>query len=163
MRRVHITGLVLAVMLAISSASLRGTVLSGGDYFDYPDAVYSDNGSWVLAFSACTVFTCPGVINGPSAFLLMHSAGGNNWNSFSDSAYSGGCAGYHTDQSFPAWPARATMQTDGNFVLYNEGATEYPAWQTHTHGNSGSYLNIQDDGNLVVYNSSWVPIWYTQC
>jgi hypothetical protein len=32
-------------------------------------------------------------------------------------------------------------------------------WHTNTWGNSGSYLAVQDDGNLVVYHPSGRPLW----
>lgn len=164
MRRLTRSVVLTAVLSLFSlAAPVQGTILSNGDYIDYPDAVYSDNGSWVLASTAC-VFNCPGGL-GPSVYLLMHNVGGNynNWVSYYDSAMSGSCGGTHTSQAWPAWPARAIMQSDGNFVLYSEGTVEYAAWSTGTNGNSYAYLSVQDDGNLVVYNSSDVPIWYTQC
>jgi hypothetical protein len=49
------------------------------------------------------------------------------------------------------------MQTDGNFVLYNENGT--PIWATGTYGNTGDDTVFQTDGNLVVYTASGVPIW----
>ena len=46
----------------------------------------------------------------------------------------------------------ATMQSDGNFVLYNsKGAA---VWASNTNGNPGSYLSMQIDGNLVIYKQS---------
>lgn len=58
---------------------------------------------------------------------------------------------------------RLTMQTDGNLVLYQEGAGAL--WWTGTQGNSGRNVSafMQTDGNLVVYAnpwSSWVPLWH---
>jgi hypothetical protein len=44
------------------------------------------------------------------------------------------------------------MQTDGNFVVYNEGGIA--VWATGTGGSSGAFLVLQDDGNLVVRDSS---------
>jgi hypothetical protein len=56
----------------------------------------------------------------------------------------------------PASGLQAVMQHDGNFVLYGAfGAT----WDTGTWGNPGSFLAVQDDGNLVVYHSSGRPLW----
>ncbi len=44
---------------------------------------------------------------------------------------------------------QAIMQSDGNFVVYEQsvGAT----WATHTTGATNPYLRLQGDGNLVVY------------
>ena len=46
---------------------------------------------------------------------------------------------------------QATMQADGNFVLY-AGVT--PVWASGTAGNSGAYLVVQNDGELMVFSSS---------
>ena len=45
-------------------------------------------------------------------------------------------------------PGRATMQTDGNFVVYD--AYNAPVFHTWTFGHDGSYLTIGDDGSLAV-------------
>lgn len=52
--------------------------------------------------------------------------------------------------------ARATMQTDGNFVLYDgrNGAR----WASGTQGHPGSRLVLQDDGHLVIYQGH-NPVW----
>ena len=49
------------------------------------------------------------------------------------------------------------MQTDGNFVAITPQGTPY--WDTATHGNPGSSLVMQDDGNLVVYNGANRALW----
>ena len=46
-------------------------------------------------------------------------------------------------------PGVATMQSDGNFVVYDSGGV--PVFHTSTYGNPGAYLAVRDDGNLVVY------------
>ncbi len=52
----------------------------------------------------------------------------------------------------------AWMQEDGNFVLYSTTAPSAGnhLWASNTggNGNSGAYLAIQNDGNLVVYDHS---------
>jgi hypothetical protein len=47
----------------------------------------------------------------------------------------------------------ATMQTDGNFVIY--GPAGAPLWSTQTNGSGGAILKMQDDGNLVIYAEVW--------
>ena len=42
------------------------------------------------------------------------------------------------------------FQTDGNLVLYNNGAA---LWSSNTGGQGGTHLDMQADGNLVIYNS----------
>ena len=48
---------------------------------------------------------------------------------------------------------RATMQTDGNFVIYDHGSA---IWATGTQGKGRLpyRLAVQPDGNLVIYGSS---------
>ncbi|PYC70622.1 hypothetical protein C7C46_27345 [Streptomyces tateyamensis] len=60
--------------------------------------------------------------------------------------------------------AYATMQADGNFVVYDSNRN--PLWASGTYPNSGAYLALQDDGNLVVYKNASAPnqnpLWSTQ-
>jgi hypothetical protein len=51
-----------------------------------------------------------------------------------------------------------TYQTDGNFVLYNKS---YPVWATMTNGIPPGYVEMQHDGNLVMYDINTVPVWAT--
>jgi hypothetical protein len=53
----------------------------------------------------------------------------------------------------------ADFQGDGNFVVYDGGAS--PLWASGTSGTSGAELRLQDDGNLVVYNGVNQPLWST--
>ncbi len=50
----------------------------------------------------------------------------------------------------------AVMQSDGNFVVYSLTTA---LWASGTAGNSGAFLDIQTDGNTVIYNTANVPIW----
>ena len=55
---------------------------------------------------------------------------------------------------------RAIMQCDGNFVVYNrKDGKDTPIWDTKSAGNGGAFLALQQDGNLVLYNSSNKPLW----
>jgi len=54
--------------------------------------------------------------------------------------------------------SHAVMQTDGNFVFYNHDYTQV-LWHTHTYYHPGAYLNMQNDGNLVVYDFGNAPLW----
>ncbi len=47
----------------------------------------------------------------------------------------------------------ATMQTDGNFVIY--GPAGAPLWSTLTNGSGAVIIKMQDDGNLVLYTEVW--------
>lgn len=53
------------------------------------------------------------------------------------------------------WGARATMQADGNFVVYNVAGKA--CWATGTNGHAGAALYLQDDGNLVMYSKGIAP------
>jgi hypothetical protein len=48
-----------------------------------------------------------------------------------------------------------TMQSDGNLVLYKDGAAVWASWTVGT----GHHLSMQGDGNLVVYNWDLKPVW----
>ncbi len=49
---------------------------------------------------------------------------------------------------------------DGNLVLYDATKTRV-FWATNTYPNSGAYLVLQDDGNMVMFNSLGKTIWAT--
>ncbi len=49
------------------------------------------------------------------------------------------------------------MQTDGNFVLYDVPAGR-ALWNSGTFGN-GNRAELQNDGNLVVYNNANIAMW----
>ena len=53
---------------------------------------------------------------------------------------------------------KLTVQSDGNVVLYAGNA---PVWATNTNGRGGggTFLGLQNDGNLVAYASPGAPIW----
>lgn len=53
---------------------------------------------------------------------------------------------------------RAVMQTDGDFVVYNNGG--HAIWNTHTAGKYNARLVFQNDGNLVMYQGHNV-LWAT--
>jgi hypothetical protein len=48
------------------------------------------------------------------------------------------------------------MQGDGNLVLYD--VNNSPRWDSGTWGFPGSFLIMQNDGNLVIYQGS-TPLW----
>ncbi|WNV85967.1 LysM peptidoglycan-binding domain-containing protein [Umezawaea sp. Da 62-37] len=51
----------------------------------------------------------------------------------------------------------ATLQDDGNFVLYT--ASGNVAWASDSGGNPGSRLVLQNDRNLVVYSGNGSSTW----
>jgi hypothetical protein len=50
------------------------------------------------------------------------------------------------------------MQGDGNFVLYD--AASQPLRASNTVGTGASMVEVQDDGNLVVYSAAGA-VWAT--
>ena len=63
--------------------------------------------------------------------------------------YDGGTASWATSTTGSNY---AVMQTDGNLVVYRNGGGAQ--WNSVTAGNAGARLELQDDGNLVVYNAA---------
>jgi hypothetical protein len=61
----------------------------------------------------------------------------------------------------------ATMQSDGNFVVYRTTGptTRAVVWHTNTPGNPGAYIVNQGDGNIVIYaplpNNQRKAIWWS--
>ncbi len=53
----------------------------------------------------------------------------------------------------------ATMQNDGNLVMYNKEGQAI--WRSNTAGDPGGRLVVQDDGNLVIQGASGQKIWAT--
>ncbi|MEV7188241.1 RHS repeat-associated core domain-containing protein [Kitasatospora sp. NPDC093102] len=72
---------------------------------------------------------------------------------------------YQIDTGLAVWStataghpgARATMQTDGNFVVTDTNGTVL--WSTNTAGNTGAVAKVQDDGNLVLYDTANKALW----
>jgi hypothetical protein len=53
----------------------------------------------------------------------------------------------------PPAQATATMQTDGNFVVY--GPLGAALWSTQTSGSNGAIIVVQNDGNFALYQEVW--------
>jgi hypothetical protein len=67
---------------------------------------------------------------------------------------------YYVDRYTPIWSSRtwnnggayATLQNDGNFVVYDKDGKAL--WNTYTYSQGASVLKMQNDGNLVAYRNS---------
>ena len=148
LKRAIIASFVGAV-LSSGSASMSAAQLHSGDYISYPDRLYSDNGTYYLEW-----FT--GALNGNSTHYIQRLSGA--WNTLTDGGW---CCGYGTHSyqwGTDTGTTRLIMQSDGNVVMYNSSFST-SLWATGTNGNSGAFLNMQNDSNLVVYTASSVPIW----
>jgi serine protease len=53
---------------------------------------------------------------------------------------------------------RAVMQSDGNLVVYN--GNNAPVWASNSGGYPGAVLNVQNDGNAVIYHNGSAR-WHT--
>lgn len=98
--------------------------------------------------------------------LVVYSSGGPLWDSYGNT---GARAVYFVPRR-RVWTLKAgetarswngdlmmAMQVDGNFVTYYRGVA---TWATMTF-TPGSWMVVQDDGNLVVYRPSGRPAWAT--
>lgn len=135
----------LVATVIASGTRLFADILYGGDVIPIPQARYSASGEYrvVWAFSNFEYF-------------LMHQQLVNGtWTN----------RGYVLDviihASLASPPAGVYMQTDGNFVAYDDLWT--PVAASDTYGNPGAYLNIQDDGNVVNYSTSGTALWSMGC
>ncbi len=62
--------------------------------------------------------------------------------------------------SLPRLANKAIMQADGNFVLYAVvNQVQVPVWATATNGRGGTRLVMQNDRNVVIYNSANQAVW----
>ena len=46
-----------------------------------------------------------------------------------------------------------------SFVLYTSSGA--PVWASNTAGNAGAYLDVQNDGNVVINSASGSVLWST--
>lgn len=104
------------------------STLSGGERL-YPDQrMYSPNGAYVLIYQN-------------DGNLVLYGPAGPLWAS----------------DTLGQAPGFATMQGDGNVVIYR--ADGVPIWATDTSGMPGAELRVQDDGFLVLYDAGHGPMW----
>jgi hypothetical protein len=140
-RKALATGLLafaVSVIAPSTASADYNSFMFANDNLYCGDRVIAGGGSWEL-----TLF-CYGT---PTGYLVQNPGPGNNCGN-SNLGYCWGGYGAYSDH--------AVMQGDGNFVAYN-GSTAI--WSTGTHGWYGSYLNVQDDSNIVVYTSWDYPLW----
>jgi hypothetical protein len=51
------------------------------------------------------------------------------------------------------------MPQNGNLV--STTADNTVVWSSNTDGNPGAFLRLQNNGNAVIFNTSWQPLWST--
>ena len=61
--------------------------------------------------------------------------------------------------------AKLQVQSDGNLVVVQTTAADKVLWASGTDGHSGVHLELQGDGNLVLYSDSPHVLWlqHGQC
>ncbi len=118
------------------------TTLTGGSILRPGDTVYSAHTMLVMQPDGNLVLYALNIQNIPTGKALW--ATGTNGNP-------------------GAW---ATMQTDGNLVVYKPdptfttpGSSANSLWNSATAGNPGAVAKIQDDCNFVIYKPSGTPAW----
>ena len=118
------------------------------------------------------------LVSGGTFPVLDASGTGNNhsiesgaayWGPFSLQAQTSGNLVLYNNAGYVVWdpeimtsdPTYSIMQSDCNYVLYDAWGNT-PLFNTGTSGHgSGCSLQMQNDGNLVVYNSSGTAEWDT--
>lgn len=147
--------MVLLIALIGRSAPVSADILYANESLQCAngDRLYSSNSNYYLMCGQTYTFALG------YTYTLFWTGLNPGWDAAHDGSWSSG-GGSHTSQSgVAASDAIAYMQSDGNFVLLDDSTTPSPVWATDTDGNSGAFLNAQDDANLVLYTSSNVPIW----
>lgn len=152
----------IAAMGAAAPVTARPTtydaVLDAGRTLYQGDVLSSPNGCLELRFLLADGYYNRLDLRGIGAEGCANS----NWDSYSDFDWQGVGQGLHASSNEPRGmrAARASMQNDGNFVVYDiQDGEPIPVFSTHTDGNPGAYLRVQDDGNLVIYSASNAVLW----
>jgi outer membrane protein assembly factor BamB len=156
----HIATLCVALMAAGGAvpspgpASGDGGPLFAGGVLHQGDSLRSGDGCMELRFFSADGYYTRLDLRG------VDGCGTSNWDSYSDYDWSGIGRGIHASADEPrgSRAAEAVMQYDGNFVVYDL-ETGTPVWATHTDGHPGAFLNVQGDGNLVVYSAEGEALW----
>jgi hypothetical protein len=146
--KTNVAGTLLGFLLLTAPIGIASPAsaqpMYGGDTLSYNDTRYSANGQYKIEWR-CT-YIC-GVVH------LRYVNG----------EWIGGYGYIPTIWDQGDWvpyfyaPPRMEMQTDGNLVYYDVYDVAYA--ESNTDGHSGAWLNIQDDGNVVIYTWNNVPIW----
>jgi hypothetical protein len=133
------------------------SVLYAGSTLRQGDTLASGDGCMELRFSYADGYYNRLELRGNGG-----GCAGSNWDSYADFDWQGVGQGLHTSASEPRGmrAAEATMQQDGNFVVSDiQDGVAIPVFATHTDGNPGAYLRVQEDGNMVVYSASGAVLW----
>ena len=119
------------------------------NYSGVRSSTFSYNASYLFAnqsiYSNHSILSCDGrfkLILQPDGNLVLYEGNTALW-----ASNTGGKGG-----------TVATLQGDGNFVIYD--AKGKPVWASNTPNHPGADLLVQNDGNVVIYYNN-APIWAT--
>ncbi|MGC2695654.1 MAG: hypothetical protein WA738_07670, partial [Candidatus Angelobacter sp.] len=152
---------------------------AGGAPFQNNHATVQSDGNFVLANSANAALWSTGTAGiGSDNFELQDD--GNlvlykfKWQAGTYRAWNGGSMPYDSCRTADSLFAGQILSqgqclenmSNTTFALMDNGDLEIYdrqlsqiTWQSYTWGNTGAYLTIQSDGNLVIYSTSGVALW----
>ena len=103
-------------------------------------------GTYLVAGQSIHANQC--IVSPHGQYMLYMDPGGNFF--IYDIAHATGTWGANT-YGHPG--AYATLQTDGNFVVYS--ASNVALWNSGTNGTGAERLDMEDDGRIIIYKSAW--------
>jgi hypothetical protein len=139
--------------ILIAGLTLAPSTVIRADTHIPTDSGFFVGGSWSTTGGTLSLV----LYNGMNGGYFVHWSG-NGWSSDLDWSGSGYCCGSGTHSAQvngTSSSAEVYFTNDGNLLLLDG----YTAWETSTGGNNGGYLDLQDDGNLVVRSSSNSALW----
>jgi len=155
----------VTICLAVLAMALQLPVHAGTSYSPVYAGSVLDQGDTIRSGDECLElrFTYDGNYFNRLEYRSISgnpACGYSNWDSYNDFEWQGRGNGNHQGQMEPRGyrAARAIMQGDGNFVIYDLEQNA-PLWATNTPGNDGAVLHLQGDGNIVVVSASNAVLW----
>jgi len=158
-----LTSVVAASLIGLSTRTVSADVLANGSFMYYGSCVYSDGGAYSFCLKVLTGYDniSPPVIGLELSVNNCNYPPACHWTTLNDGDTHHSGYGTHFDACrvcTTGYSGYGWMQSDGNFVLYNENGS--PNWYTSTAGyGSSAFLQVQSDTNVVVYYNGSTPIW----
>ena len=126
--------------VSMPTVTLSGTVTAAQNTYLYANSsIYSPNGVYRLIFQT-------------DGNLVLYKNGTQViWDTNTENCIPTPYAAYTT-----------RFQPDGNLVVYyttTPGLQEIAVWDTNTQGHPNARLVVQDDGNVVIYDSNNRVLW----
>lgn len=130
-----------------------------GPYISMPTATYSDT---VTAAQNVSLYANSAIYSTTGVYKLIFQVDGNLV------LYKNGsqviwAVNVQNCIPTPNVAVRARFETDGNLSIYyalqNNPTQEFSVWSTNTQGHPNSRLIVQNDGNVVIYDSNNSVVW----